>query len=509
MTVVGRGEHDLVFDEVAEAAVLLLADGRFEGDGLLGDLDDFADLAHRQVHFPGDLLAGRLAADLLDELAADPDELVDGLDHMDGDADRAGLIGDGPGDGLADPPGGVSRKLESPAVFELVDGLHEAHVALLDEVQELQAAVAVFLGDGDDQPEVGGDELIFGLFADPLPGGDGADDLAQVGRIQPDVLLNGPDLLLQFPELFGQVFTVLLFPGLGQEELDFLLFLLQPVDGVEPAAEGFDDPFLLARAEVEIPDGSRHLDDDAASGEGLLPVVGDLVQLPAQVVDLADLGQDLVFLFLEFALDDVVFGNVEHLLDDQRVGFDAFFQGQDFVEDETGLAERPDDGFFAALDFAGDGDLALPGKEGDAAHLAQVELDRIGRPLQPLGRQQRALAPAGSGFGLFLVEDFDPVAVERRKKIVEISVLFARVPEGFVYIIKKKIALLAAFGDELRDRVFGKFGVGRHKALLTIAFRPSKKIRFAPPPLPHIVSHMRFMHMIGFGYRPKRFRCGA
>ena len=113
-----------------------------------------------------------------------------------------------------------------------------------------------------------------------------------------------------------------------------------------------------------------------------------------------------------------------------------FFQGQDFVEDQTGLDERLDDGFFAALDFAGDGDLALPGEEGDAAHLAQVELDGIDRPLQ-------------------------------------------------------------ALGDELRDLVFGKFSVGRHVALLSAAFRLSKKIRFAPPPLS--VPRLKFMYMGGPG----------
>src|SRR5689334_8488037 len=40
-----RRRHDaLVLDEVAEMAVFLLADRRLEGDGLLGDLQDFAHL---------------------------------------------------------------------------------------------------------------------------------------------------------------------------------------------------------------------------------------------------------------------------------------------------------------------------------------------------------------------------------------------------------------------------------------------------------------------------------
>ena len=92
-----------------------------------------------------------LAAQLLDQLAAGPDELVDGLDHVHRDANRPGLIGDGAGDGLANPPGGVGGELVAAAVLEFVDGLHQADVALLNQVEELQAAVGVLFGDRDDQ----------------------------------------------------------------------------------------------------------------------------------------------------------------------------------------------------------------------------------------------------------------------------------------------------------------------------------------------------------------------
>ncbi len=86
------------------------------------------------------------------------------------DADGAGLVGDGAGDGLADPPGGVGRELVAALVLELVDGLHQADVAFLDQVQELQAAVRVLLRDGDDEAEVGFDELGLGLLGLALAG---------------------------------------------------------------------------------------------------------------------------------------------------------------------------------------------------------------------------------------------------------------------------------------------------------------------------------------------------
>ena len=73
---------------------------------------------------------------------------------MHGDADGARLVGNRARDRLADPPGGVGRELVAAAVLELVDRLHQADVAFLDQVEELQAAVGVFLGDGDDEAQV-------------------------------------------------------------------------------------------------------------------------------------------------------------------------------------------------------------------------------------------------------------------------------------------------------------------------------------------------------------------
>ena len=86
-----------------------------------------------------------LEAELLQVLRADAVHLVDRLDHVHRDADGARLVGDRAGDGLADPPGGVGRELVAAAVFELVHRLHQADVAFLDEVEELQAAVGVLL----------------------------------------------------------------------------------------------------------------------------------------------------------------------------------------------------------------------------------------------------------------------------------------------------------------------------------------------------------------------------
>ena len=83
---------------------------------------------------------------------------------MHGDADGAGLVGDGPGDGLPDPPGGIGGEFVALCVVELVHGPDQARVALLDQIQDVQAAAGILLRNGDHQPEVGLGELVLGVF---------------------------------------------------------------------------------------------------------------------------------------------------------------------------------------------------------------------------------------------------------------------------------------------------------------------------------------------------------
>src|SRR5262245_56650338 len=154
-----RRHRGLVLDEVAEMRILFLADRILERDRLLRDLEDLAHLVERQLHLLRDLFRSRLATELLHEITRRADQLVDRLDHVHRDADRARLVGDRTGDRLADPPRRVRRELVATAPLELVDGLHQTDVAFLDQIQELQAAVRVLLGDGDDETKVRFDHL--------------------------------------------------------------------------------------------------------------------------------------------------------------------------------------------------------------------------------------------------------------------------------------------------------------------------------------------------------------
>ena len=83
---------------------------------------------------------------------------------MDGNTDCAGLVGDGTGDGLTNPPGGVGGELVAFGVVEFFHGFDEPQVSFLNQVQELHAAAHIALGDGYHQTQVGFGQLLFGSF---------------------------------------------------------------------------------------------------------------------------------------------------------------------------------------------------------------------------------------------------------------------------------------------------------------------------------------------------------
>ena len=149
------GRHRLrILEEVAQMRIIVVADRRFHGNRLLGDLHDLEHLFLGELHQTGEFSGIGLDARFLQHLARDAVHAVDGFDHMNRNADGAGLVGDGARDGLTDPPGGVSGELVAAAVFELVDRLHETDVAFLNQIEELQTAVGVLLRDRDDETQV-------------------------------------------------------------------------------------------------------------------------------------------------------------------------------------------------------------------------------------------------------------------------------------------------------------------------------------------------------------------
>src|SRR5438067_1305007 len=132
----------LVRDELPELGLLLVANRLLERDRSLRGALDRVDLLGVYARDLRDLIGGGLAPELGDELALGAADLVELLDDVHGDADRAGLVGERASDRLADPPGRVRRELEALAVVELLRRADQAERSLLDEVQERQPLVA-------------------------------------------------------------------------------------------------------------------------------------------------------------------------------------------------------------------------------------------------------------------------------------------------------------------------------------------------------------------------------
>src|SRR5215469_10532784 len=127
--------------------VVLFADRCFEREWFLGHLQRLAYLFEWHMKLPGKLLGRWLAAYLVEHLPARTHDLVDHLNHVNGHTNGARLIRERAADRLSNPPSGVGRELEATSIFELVDGLHQADVAFLDQIEERQAAVDVLLRD--------------------------------------------------------------------------------------------------------------------------------------------------------------------------------------------------------------------------------------------------------------------------------------------------------------------------------------------------------------------------
>src|SRR5437667_9285043 len=157
-------DHCTVFNEVAQMRIFLFADGCLQRNRFLSDLQHLAHFGYRNIHALSNFFRRGFASQLLHQLPRGADQLVDGLNHVDRDANRTRLISNCTSNRLPNPPRGISGTLIPAAIFEFVHCLHQTDIALLDQIQELQTSVGVFLGDRNHEPEVSLDELALGML---------------------------------------------------------------------------------------------------------------------------------------------------------------------------------------------------------------------------------------------------------------------------------------------------------------------------------------------------------
>ena len=183
-----------VLDHVAVHRVAV-ADGRLQADRdpRRGRAARCTRLTSKPLSF-GDLLGQRLAVELLGEDPAGAHDAPHLVDDVDGETDRAALVGDRACHRLADPPGRVRRELVAHLVVELLDRADEAEVALLDQVEERDARVHVVARDRHDEAEVALDQApLRGLVALVLA----PRELALLGRRQERAVADLADVELE------------------------------------------------------------------------------------------------------------------------------------------------------------------------------------------------------------------------------------------------------------------------------------------------------------------------
>ena len=121
---------------------------------------DAAHVVYRPVDQVGNLIEPDFASAGRFEVADRAQNEVDFLDHMHRQANGARLVHDRALDALPDPPGGVGGETEAALGVVFLDGVDQAEIAFLDQVEERHPAVQVMLGDVDHEPQVVLDHLL-------------------------------------------------------------------------------------------------------------------------------------------------------------------------------------------------------------------------------------------------------------------------------------------------------------------------------------------------------------
>ena len=496
----GGGHGLLVLDEIAQAGIFLVADGRFQRDGLLGDLEHLLDLFHRVFHAFGDLFGRGIAAQFLHQVTRGADELVDGLDHVHRDADGASLVRDGAGDGLTDPPGGVGGELVAALVLELVHGLHEADVAFLDEVQELEAAVGVLLGDADHEAQVGADELLLGAHGGGVAAPDAPQHFFQIVDVvaalflqaaqdldlADDHFLEGEELVHAELEVAGGIIGIdgaLLEAGEHLLDLGLGTAGGQDVGRKVALAVVHLAHVVLDRFDDAVDEGLFQL-DVAQAGDDLFLVADDLLldggHLAVKGVAVVQLFVDLA-LFLEDLLDlvqqqddagalvelvfagIVFFDGLDHVLELDAVLAQVFAHVDELFHGHGHFHQGVEHVLFAHLDLFGDDHFAVAIQQGHGAHLAQVHAHRIGAArgivggFFVFGQLQGAVHGVVVGFGgrggdffavLFGIDDGDLQLLKDADDLLELLGGVHLHGKGFVDLVEGQVAHALALGDE-------------------------------------------------------------
>src|SRR4051794_5311487 len=167
--------------QVAEGGVAVVAHGLVEADHSAVGLANLDDVLQRQVRSRGDLLVGRLVAELRRELALDAPDLAGALRNVHGKADGTARVLESALDRLTDPERRVRRETEALAPVELLDRADQPQHPFLDQVTEGEALALIAARVRDHQAEVGVDHAFLGC---QIPALDSLSELDLLTRLE-------------------------------------------------------------------------------------------------------------------------------------------------------------------------------------------------------------------------------------------------------------------------------------------------------------------------------------
>jgi len=297
--------------------------------------------------------------------------------------DGAGLIGDGARDGLANPPGGVGGELVTAAVLELVHGLHQADVAFLNQIEELQAAIGVLLGNRDHQAQVGFNQLALGLLGIHVALNDLALRALQVGNGESGFLF----------ELFEVGLAVLLLAAVFLLELFALRLVILLVEranlalkrahGIDGLVDLVEQALALLIGVLQVAHNARDEDhfarDEPAQlalllhlALGGLHLLFERLNLLLVLDDAVDLVGRLAHAGGQYFFSDLFFVEDHHFLDAAHTAAQIFTERDDLANHDGRARDSLHHAQLAAFNALGDFYFAFACEQRNGAHFAQI-----------------------------------------------------------------------------------------------------------------------------------------
>ena len=155
----------VITNDFAEFRAVVLTDRCIKGSGTQAGGFQLRELGPVDADFFRQFVIGGLPAKIFGHGHRDPAHLGNLVHHVNGEADRLGLVGEGAFDGLFDPPSRVGGKFAAFVGVKPFYGLHQTNVSFRNQIQERQAIIGVVLRNFDHKAEVGLDHVVPGGLA--------------------------------------------------------------------------------------------------------------------------------------------------------------------------------------------------------------------------------------------------------------------------------------------------------------------------------------------------------